>query len=161
MNNEHTGITFKVLTTINKHGTMMWRREALHDNYGRDAHSQRRGTHSPVHAVLHQRTVQKRRAEGSQDRWPLEDQTRRPKSFCRQASTGTRQKIKPASCWQWTINKFRAVRLFLMDCDPGRNSLWCTLPICSIATALKGCQEYAMNIHWLCRRWVRNRKVYP
>jgi len=155
-NNEYTCITLNLLTTINENGTMLRRKETAYDCYGRNAYSQRNCTYPQVHAVLHQRTMQKWGVKSHQDWRTLEDQARRFESVCRQTPARTRPEINKATgWWQTTINKFTAVSLPLTEPEKlSRDKLRCTLPICSIALTFKGCQ-------WLCVAGVRTRKVYP
>jgi hypothetical protein len=64
--------------------------------------------------------------------------------------SGRRPEINKATVgWQWTTKKLTAFRLFLMDCDPGRNSPWSALPVFSIALIYKICQ-------WLDEAWAQN-----
>ncbi len=51
-----------------------------------------------------------------------------------------RQINKATAWWHWTIEKITAVRLFLTDWNPRRNSPWCTLPISIVTLTLKRCQ---------------------
>ena len=104
MNNylcEYTGITLKVLTTINQHGILWERKETVYDRYGRDAYGQRRCSYPQIHTLLYQGIVQKRRVKGCQDRWALEDQARGVTRLRRQ--TSTRQNIKATRRWQLKI----------------------------------------------------------
>ena len=148
--NGYTGIKFIVLTTMNKRGTIVLREESKYDSYGRNAHSQRGCTYPQVHTVLHQRPLQKRRAESRTDRWALEDQTRRFTKLCRK--TSTRPEINKASNgWQRTIKDLVAFRLSARLWKVQANNPTIKLPIFSIHISLKFFKILCTN-PWVCSR---------
>lgn len=139
-NNEYTCITLNVLTTINEYDILNKRKESDNDRDGRTAYNRRRSPHSQVHRVLHQSKMQKRRVESDEDRWTLEDQTRRSTRLHRQAVTNRRQKIKPAY-WLATTKNLATFRSSALLWKVKANDPWYIRATFSIRTLIYKVKE--------------------
>lgn len=146
---EYTGITRKRLVLSINYDILLAVRKFLEK--GRERHDRDDRKHiddsgrscrkAPSQEIHSTQIYQLRTTGGSQSRWTVSGEARGLRSLHHQKhQTGTRQKIKPPTWWQWTTDNLVAVSLPLMDCRPEEISLRQRYPISSISLAFKICQ---------------------
>jgi|SRR5271157_2931677 len=148
--NEHTSMTLRLLTNVDKHGTILTnkRREDQYDHNGRNAYGQRRSPYAQIHRLLYQGIVQERGIESRQNWRTLENKARGFTELRREKILVERQKIKPA--YQLAIEISAAgqfLTVWTTSRNAPRNSLL-ILIIQNLARIYKVCYEKA----WACGR---------
>lgn len=133
-------ISTRILQVVDSYAKMFMlvqfeRKVWRHARYGRTLYARGPCNYAEDFRIQSQGHVTQRNNQRHQDRRTMESQTSRVQTLSRlpKSRNRRRQKIKPPQ-WLEAMKDFTAVRLLLRFCRPHRSSLWCTLPVFSIAS---------------------------